>query len=736
MVAKPSPYYDGTLCGRSVVAMFATNVVNYNSVSFFCGVIAVPKHILNNITASTSLVVVAQEGGQGNWKKERALGKGEAREMRREEGQETEAEAEPLPAVVPNLIEKATNSTDHEVDRRLLRAIKATVRYSDDEARAAVQSLMIQMRRSHSQVRYLAVLIIDELFMRSQLFRSLLMIHFDQFLSLSIGFRRNMPLPPPSSIASNLRKMSIELLEKWNASYGIYYRQVRLGFNYLKNTLRYQFPNRLENAARLQQERRDRELRTQQILLNKFEALKEIFSSIKSEIQSTIDEIAECLEIINEKKEDFNPHSFSDDDEVGEFQSLTLWQIRLDSLKESQKVQEDSDNKAIFDALRELFKLLVFKHLRSVQEWISVLIRVEPSDIKFRDTALKEFIDIRNHIQSVRNKCVQLGCLLNEPSNQEEEDFWEEGKIEDYKPENFITNRSLSNSVDASKTHKDNNAAPSYKKNLSESASQRSRLLAEAPVITWGPFLDNWGSRRDVLANQRGLELEGHWGRVDYDAVIPAEKIAELNVHCMVYKEDAVEIRPCLAPLRKGGRCQRRDLKVCPFHGPIIPRDAEGNPIEGSSNKTEETEKDSSTITIRQIHDMRSEESHRLRKLTVEKVAKQAVKNIRERDRDVNLLKRAKLAKVRDHNEVILREAAIASTSYSEASGEQREALHDNRSEGKAKKPTLASMLKKKVTTKDRITQRLLNTRVTESATKQILQGEDLNYREAFPNQW
>ncbi|CAL9108341.1 unnamed protein product [Musa acuminata var. zebrina] len=650
-----------------------------------------------------------------------------------------EEESDTVAAMVPRLIEKATNSTAPEINPRLLKAIKYTVRYSDDEVHAAVQSLMVQMKKPHSQVRYLAVLIIDELFMRSKLFRSLLVINFDQFLSLSVGFRRNMPLPPPSSIASNLRKMSIELLEKWHSSYGIYYRQLRLGFDYLKNTLRFQFPNRLEIAARLQQERREREMRTQQILLNKFENLKDNFSSIKSEIQLTIDEIGECLAIINEKEEEFNLHNFSEDDEVGEFQSLTLRQIRLDSLKEGQKVQEDNDNKAIFDALRELFKLLISKHLTSVQEWISVLIRVDLNDHKFRDTALKEFIDIRNVIQSVRNRCVQVGCVLNDPPSQEE-DIWEEGKIEDYIPQNSVMNRSLvENSVDIPSTHKCKKSAPTEENNLSDSSqsvSERSRLLVEAPVLSWGPFLDNWGSKRDVLANQRGLELDGHWGRVDYDAVIPAERIAELSVHRTVYKEEAVEIQPCLAPLRKGGLCQRKDLRVCPFHGPIIPRDALGNPIGRSPCSTGEIEKDSSTETTEHNGENGAEESPNLSKVTVEQLAKQAVKNVRERDREVKMLKRAKLAKVREHNEVVLREAAIASTSYSEATGERRDASHESLSEGKTKKPTLASMLKKKVTAKDRISQRLLSTRVSDSATRQLMQGEDLNYREAFPNQW
>nr|CAD1839247.1 unnamed protein product [Ananas comosus var. bracteatus] len=421
-------------------------------------------------------------------------------------------------AAVPRLIERATTSTagrstpppqGHQIHRAILRRRDPRRRRfphgPHEEAPLPVNSFSYD----ESQVRYLTVLIIDELFMRSKLFRSLFVVNLDQFLTLSVGFRRNMPLPPPSSIASNLRKKTIELLEKWNASFGIHYRQVRLGFDYLKNTLKFQFPNRLENAARLQQERRERERRTQEILLSKLENLKENYSSIKAEIQSTVDEIGECFEIINSQREEFT----SNEDEVEEFKSFELQQIRLGSLKEGEKVCENNENTAVFDALRELHKLLVSKHLASVQEWISVLIRVELADNKFRDMALKEMIDIRNNIQSVRNRCKLLGCVLDDAHEQkamkvdeEEEDLWEEGKVEIYNSgPSSINDSSVVNDMDVQSTSNDKTKPLDGR--ASSSNLERSKLLAEAPVMTWGPFLDNWGANRDALANQRGSSL-------------------------------------------------------------------------------------------------------------------------------------------------------------------------------------------------------------------------------------
>ncbi|KAF6140827.1 hypothetical protein GIB67_042240 [Kingdonia uniflora] len=634
---------------------------------------------------------------------------------------------------VSSLIDKATNSTDPEIETRLLKAIKLVVRSSDSELRLAVETLMEKMKKDHSQVRYLTLLIIDELFMRSKLFRSLLVVNFDQFLSLSIGFRRNLPLPAPLAVASRLRTKAIEYLEKWNTSFGIHYRQLRLGYGYLKDTLRFQFPNLQQHAARAQRDRNEREARSKEILLKKFETLRENFLSIKNEVQSTIDEIGECLEILKTEEDGFIPLDSVDDDDVEDFRPSALQKIRLESLNEGEKICEDSDNKVVFDALRELHKLLVNKHLVIVQEWMSVLVRVEATDTRFRDSSLKEFIDIRNRLRLVKTKCEQTGCSLTNPKDRDDDDMWEECKIDmvangscsapNPPSENLVITSTLSKVKNITPVKIETSNGTTATEGFDGTTSVKSKLLAEAPIHNWGSYLDNWGNNRDFLANQRGLELENHWGRVDSDAVIPAERIAELNVQATLYKEEPVEVQPCLAPLKKGGLCQRKDLRVCPFHGPIIPRDPEGKAID--QGPTEEKTID-------------------LEAGVTEQLAKRAVKNVRERERedlkqrenDKKNLKRAKLAKVREHNEKVLRQSAIASTSQSEVMGEDWASVGGNGSHGKEKKQTLASMLRKKVKPKDRITQKLLSARVRDATTRQLAMGADAKYREAYPNQW
>ncbi|RLN07635.1 hypothetical protein C2845_PM11G16940 [Panicum miliaceum] len=670
-----------------------------------------------------------------------------------------------------SLIERATSTTAPAVDPTLLRAIKSSARASDGAIRDAFRLLLSLMSKPHSHVRLLAFSIADELFMRSKLFRSLLADALDGFLPLAVGFRRAHPLPPPTASAALLRKAAVQALERWHHLFGAHYRQLRLAVEYLKVSARVQFPGLRATV----EARAAREARTQEILAAKVEQLRGNLASIKDEIRSTMDEIRNGLEIIRAEYEKFEGY-VNDDDAEEEIASLSMWSIRMASLMAGEWVPETQENEAVFDALREAYRLLVSKHLVTVKEWISVLIRVHLPDNRFRDAALKEFIDVKNEIRAVRDQCTELGLNLDNvrrrKGDQEEEDdeFWVEGNIEAPSPAR------VQSSVDVASTSRDTGkgkrvvggeksdigklpVAANGTRNLDP---EKSKLFAEAPVVPWSSVLDRWGSSGHV--NQRGLELESHWGRVDNDAVIPAAKIAELNVHSSVYREAPVEILPCHAPLKKGGLCQRRDLKVCPFHGPIVPRDAEGNPIEqhGGSSGAEvdpvehrDTTGNSNELNGNSDGDYMEEASssrttdisnddygstvgtHDLGKITVEQLARQAIKNARKRDMDRKALERAQRQRIRQHNEDVLREAAIASTSHSAAAYEQPPEARGRRGRrGKTKAPTLASMLKKKITTKDRIAERLLNTRTTDATIREASHNEDISYREAFPNQW
>ncbi|KAH9311930.1 hypothetical protein KI387_026965 [Taxus chinensis] len=678
------------------------------------------------------------------------------------------------------LIERATNSPAKEVDPACIKSIKNLVRSSDSNISASVRFLMDRLNKNHSQVRYLTLLIIDELFSRSKLFRSLWVQSLPRFLLLSVGFRREHPLPPPADRASLLRTKALEKLEFWTRKFGQYYKQLRLGYHYLKNTLRLPFPNPNPNFTRQPDLRADR---TQELLRSKFETLRQNFESYKSEIQSTIDEISVCCEILSRKEQEEDVEECEPDEyEYGYASSLSLMRIREEAMNEGENPVENRDNEAVFDVLRELYKLLNTKHMAAIQEWLFVMMRVDLPDNRVTDSILKEVIDLRTVLQSARAKCERLGCKT---TAEEDEVIWEEGTMGNSdQPNARPTAASASDLPDDKDQVYQNDRDQSFLHNKGHmqiqarfldtqakalqgdssggTASIKQKLAQEAPILPWGSYLDAWGSNSAIPANQRGLEIESHWGRVDLDAVIPPEKASEFNVRATYYEDKRHEIQPCRARLRKGGICQRRDLHVCPLHGPIMPRDSNGNLIDekpdamvsfkqqDASQIVENCGKGKGTAVVRQMEDIDGLSSQLNSQISEEQtmrlIAARAVDNVRSRDEvtkkrkqaDCNAARRAKLTKVREHNDSVLRESAMASTSQGlgEAIGEDLEGWSNHPNKQKRQKQSLSSLLKKKPTAKDRLAQKLLNARVSDATVRQLMKDEHANYKDSFANQW
>lgn len=96
--------------------------------------------------------------------------------------------------------------------------------------------------------------------------------------------------------------------------------------------------------------------------------------------------------------------------------------------------RETAENFAVFETLRDLYKLVMTRHLTSTQEWLSILMRVDTQDTRPRDVLLKEVIDLRNRLLEAREKCeslgidrLEVGTRITETKGEEDDIIWEEG---------------------------------------------------------------------------------------------------------------------------------------------------------------------------------------------------------------------------------------------------------------------------------------------------------------------
>ena len=74
--------------------------------------------------------------------------------------------------------------------------------------------------------------------------------------------------------------------------------QIRLGVRYLKDVLRMKFPELRARAAAAEAEARQRQERAQQIVQAKYEDIRGGYVEAVSEINATLDQIAQCLDLL------------------------------------------------------------------------------------------------------------------------------------------------------------------------------------------------------------------------------------------------------------------------------------------------------------------------------------------------------------------------------------------------------------------------------------------------------
>eukprot|EP00850_Spirogloea_muscicola_P021720 SM000259S08742 [mRNA] locus=s259:10997:13781:- [translate_table: standard] len=459
---------------------------------------------------------------------------------------------------------------------------------------------------------------VDALFMRSRLFRALLVEPgFDAFLQLTVGYQPDRPLPPPADRAALLRRLAIEAVERWKDAFGLHYRQVDLGYHYLKDTLRMQFPNLRERAEAAQRQRGEKEARVRELYRGRYAALLANFGKASKEVLSTLAQMEEAFGILVSRVPRVDDagtsagtlqtaaqpgpvDEHSDSGDEGEQYGITRLRALLREVANTGTqalVTESADNGVVFYMLRELQKTVIEKHAPCVQEWLLTLMRVDVEDPQKRQL-LPATIDLRNQLAAASTRCLELGVQPLSSVRGEDELEWESGLVPDeasgdepmrgHALEAPIT---LANACLATnEVTMPPNAAPATPPSASggevESPQRRLRreLAAAAPRVPWGPGLERWGSEELMRASSHGMQLDNHWGRVDAEAAVPAERYLELATPVSTYTppQQAPAV-PCRALLWDGRLCQRKDLVKCPLHGVIVSRDDTGRPLRGTA---------------------------------------------------------------------------------------------------------------------------------------------------------
>lgn len=110
--------------------------------------------------------------------------------------------------------------------------------------------------------------------------------------------------------------------------------------------------------------------------------------------------------------------------------------------------------------------------------------------------------------------------------------------------------------------------------------AQHKQAFAKAPRIEFGADLVDWDNPTPSVATvQKRADLEVFWTGPEKEEHVSEELLAMVRTRTIPFIGQFEPVkRACWAPLPSGKLCPRKDRSVCPFHGPIIPRDNMGQP--------------------------------------------------------------------------------------------------------------------------------------------------------------
>nr|XP_020466934.1 UV-stimulated scaffold protein A [Monopterus albus] len=394
------------------------------------------------------------------------------------------------------LVEELTTSGQLLLNQDKMKEIKKICKVSSDCIDHVYHSVMAQLNQEHCEVRLSAFQIASELFSRSHHFRTLLVDNFQEFLELTVETDSEQPLPPPKEVARKLRKLAIQTVQSWQASYGTAYKKLALGYHFLKQVKKVDF---LDVEARTVAERRreeERQGRMERIYKERVEAATKDMEELYQEIEATLTEMESCMRLLlpdcglidtqtfnsspsnsrptsecpsdgeqpccskdgeddrngeeiekgegEEEENEEERESSREEEEDGPFgenvfirnSGLISHSYSLDlNLSPGLHIKETEDNEAVVSTVIDLHRLITTKHLPAVQGWVQVFTRAGAEQ-----QLLRRALDLKRSLEAVLRKHTELHIdyktrarkVMKASSNREEEEEEEEENDDDF----------------------------------------------------------------------------------------------------------------------------------------------------------------------------------------------------------------------------------------------------------------------------------------------------------------
>ncbi|KAJ2501964.1 hypothetical protein GGH96_001490 [Coemansia sp. RSA 1972] len=542
---------------------------------------------------------------------------------------------------IEDIVAELTTGGSETLDTDTVNQLKWRLKH-DESGQSIIQvSQAIQqaLEKRHAQVRLSALQLANIVFCRSHQFRLLVIDKLPRWFELVLGTNHK-KLPAPVQYAQELRDTAAEIYYMWVERFGNGYQRLVYGFRYLRFIEQVDFKRAVKEYKRKDPERirARRKIRLEaqsEYLKRSLVSVQADYMRTRQSINEALDTLDNCFAILVPEIVDiFGLHdatagSTNNDDDDGDLDEvLAIMAANRQSIdininpERVLEAEEDTENSAVFDVIRDYLRLCVQVYSPRIQIWKQKLDRIDDS------AELAGHVDgLDTRISVAIEKCRDLGidfAYMNEPRDDEEDtDEFEDApapvvnkqqRVHKMQPKrNSVFAMYGQQVLKQDPTYiepsllRDQHNYPQADVHQAEEPtnSVEAKLRETAPVVSYGADLEYWG-QREVNANTTGLEIRHRFlGSARDEPMLSEAALDTLQKRAVYYQEpERKEIKACRAPLPSGRLCPRRDLVKCPLHGVIVPRDEQGRLKAGFLPEEEAYAPSSSIATAERIEDL------------------------------------------------------------------------------------------------------------------------------------
>ncbi|NXG24185.1 UVSSA protein, partial [Grallaria varia] len=196
------------------------------------------------------------------------------------------------------LVEELTTSGEPRLDPGRMKELKQICKSSEEHVSRAFHLLLTRLHEEHAEMRFSAFQVLQELFARSHRLRTLLIADFQEFLELTVGIDHEQPLPPPKEVAQKLRKAAIAAVQDWHHKYGEAYKQLSLGYHFLKQNKKVDFQDVHARTVAERRREEEKQKRLDNIYKEKVKRTEKEMEEMSQEIADTLTEMENCFQLL------------------------------------------------------------------------------------------------------------------------------------------------------------------------------------------------------------------------------------------------------------------------------------------------------------------------------------------------------------------------------------------------------------------------------------------------------